>query len=103
MMRWLFIILVLLAAPAVGQPRRTFTQDDLRQAEAARDAALARVKALEQASSAAARAVTRSAYAVASDAAAVLTTARDGAIAVEADAARLVITRFSGGRWRPVP
>ena len=45
----------------------------------------------------------RSAYAVASDAAAVLTTARDGAIAVEADAARLVITRFSGGRWRPVP
>lgn len=57
MMRWLLIILVLLAAPAVGQPRRTFTQDDLRQAEAARDAALARVKALEQASSAAARAV----------------------------------------------
>ena len=57
MMRWLLIILVLLAAPAVGQPRRTFTQDDLRQAEAARDAALARVKALEQASSVAARAV----------------------------------------------
>jgi len=56
-MRWLLIILVLLAAPAVGQPRRTFTQDDLRQAEAARDAALARVKALEQASSVAARAV----------------------------------------------
>jgi hypothetical protein len=57
MMRWLLIILVLLAAPAVGPPRRTFTQDDLRQAEAARDAALARVKALEQASSVAARAV----------------------------------------------
>ena len=57
MMRWLLIILVLLAAPAVGQPRRTFTQDDLRQAEAARDAALARGKALEQASSVAARAV----------------------------------------------
>ena len=57
MMRWLLIILVLLAAPAVGQPRRTFTQDDLRQAEVARDAALARVKALEQASSVAARAV----------------------------------------------
>ena len=46
MMRWLLIILVLLAAPAVGQPRRTFTQDDLRQAEAARDAALARVETI---------------------------------------------------------
>lgn len=57
MMRWLAIILVLLAAPAVGQSRRTFTQDDLRKAEAARDAALARVRTLEQASSAAARAV----------------------------------------------
>ena len=56
MMRWLAIILLLLAAPAMGQSRRTFTQDDLKKAEAARDAALARVKALEQASSAAARA-----------------------------------------------
>jgi len=55
-MRWLLIILVLLAAPAVGQTRRTYTQDDLRKAEVARDTALARVKALEQASSAAARA-----------------------------------------------
>ncbi len=56
MMRWLAIILLLLAAPAMGQSRRTFTQDDLKKAEAARDAALARVKALEQASNAAARA-----------------------------------------------
>ena len=56
MMRWLAIILVLLAAPALGQSRRTFTQEDLRKAEAARDAALARLKALEQASNAAARA-----------------------------------------------
>jgi len=56
MMRWLAIMLVLLAAPALGQSRRTFTQEDLRKAEAARDAALARLKALEQASNAAARA-----------------------------------------------
>lgn len=56
MMRWLAIILVLLAAPALGQSRRTFTQEDLRKAEAARDAALSRLKALEQASNAAARA-----------------------------------------------
>jgi len=57
MMRWLAIILVLLAAPAVGQTRRTFTQDDLKRAEAARDAALARLKALEAAAGAAAREV----------------------------------------------
>ena len=57
MMRWLAILFVLLATPALGQSRRTFTQEDLRRAEAARDAALARVKALEQASSAAERAV----------------------------------------------
>ena len=56
MMRWLVILLVLLATPALGQSRRTFTQEDLKRAEAARDAALARVKALEQASNAAARA-----------------------------------------------
>lgn len=56
MMRWLAIVLVLLAAPALGQSRRTFTQEDLRKAEAARDAALSRLKALEQASNAAARA-----------------------------------------------
>jgi septal ring factor EnvC (AmiA/AmiB activator) len=54
-MRWLAIILLLLAAPAVGQSRRTFTQDDLKKAEAARDAALARVKALEARAGAAAR------------------------------------------------
>jgi septal ring factor EnvC (AmiA/AmiB activator) len=57
MMRWLAILLVLLVPPALGQSRRTFTQEDLKRAEAARDAALARVEALEQASSAAARAV----------------------------------------------
>lgn len=57
MMRWLAILLVLLATPALGQSRRAFTQEDLKRAEAARDAALARVKALEQASSAAAREV----------------------------------------------
>lgn len=54
-MRWLAIILVLLAAPAVGQSRRTFTQDDLKKAEAARDAALARLAALEAQAGAAAR------------------------------------------------
>jgi len=56
-MRWLAILLVLLAAPALGQSRRTFTQEDLKEAEAARDAAQARVTSLEQASSAASRAV----------------------------------------------
>lgn len=63
MMRWLALILVLLAVPAagpsaMGQSRaapRTFTQDDLRKAEAARDAALARLKALEASAAAAAR------------------------------------------------
>jgi len=44
----------------------------------------------------------RAAYATAADGADVLTTARDGAVAVEADAARLVVRRFSGGRWRQV-
>jgi septal ring factor EnvC (AmiA/AmiB activator) len=58
MMRWLALMLVLLATPAVGQsraPPRTFTQDDLRKAETARDAALARLRTLEAASSNAAR------------------------------------------------
>jgi len=45
----------------------------------------------------------RSAYAAAADGAEVLTTARGGAIAIEADAAGLAMRRFSGGRWRPVP
>lgn len=58
MMRWLALIFVLLATPAVGQsrtPPKTFTQDDLRKAEGARDAALARLRTLEAASSNAAR------------------------------------------------
>lgn len=63
MMRWLALILLLLAAPAAGPsaigqsraPPRTFTQDDLRKAEAARDAAIARLKALEASAAAAAR------------------------------------------------
>lgn len=62
-MRWLALILVLLAAPAagpsaVGQSRaapKTFTQDDLKKAEAARDAAIARLKTLEASAAAAAR------------------------------------------------
>ncbi len=63
MMRWFALVLLLLAAPAaapaaVSQSRaapKSFTQDDLKKAEAARDAALARLKALETASAAAAR------------------------------------------------
>jgi septal ring factor EnvC (AmiA/AmiB activator) len=63
MMRRLLLALLVLAAPvlgpaAVSQSRaapKSFTQDDLRKAEAARDAALARLKALETASAAAAR------------------------------------------------
>jgi competence protein ComEC len=47
--------------------------------------------------------VVRSAYAAASGGAAVITTARGGAIAIEADAARLAVRQFSGGRWRPAP
>jgi competence protein ComEC len=45
----------------------------------------------------------REAYASAAAGAEVLATARDGAIAIEADAARLVVSRFRGGRWRQVP
>ena len=61
MMRWLALILVLLATPAVGQSRaapKTFTQDDLRKAEAARDAALARLRTLEAATDDATREAT---------------------------------------------
>ncbi len=50
MMRWLALVLMLLAMPAVGQARvapRTFSQDDLKKAEAARDTALARLARLE--------------------------------------------------------
>lgn len=52
------IAIALAAALATAQSRaapRTFTQDDLRKAEAARDAALARLRSLETASAAAAR------------------------------------------------
>jgi septal ring factor EnvC (AmiA/AmiB activator) len=52
------VVVALVAALATAQPRntpRTFTQDDLKTAEAARDAALARVKALEARAGAAAR------------------------------------------------
>jgi len=45
----------------------------------------------------------RDAYASAAGGAAVLQTGRAGALAVEADAAAVVVRRFSGGRWRPVP
>jgi competence protein ComEC len=45
----------------------------------------------------------RDAYAAAADGANVLRTAGEGAIAIEADAASLVVRRFSGGRWRPAP
>jgi competence protein ComEC len=45
----------------------------------------------------------REAYAAASGTAAVLVTGRSGAIAVDADAASLVVHRFSGGRWQPAP
>ena len=58
MMRRLALALLLLATPAAGQSRpapRTFSQDDLKKAEAARDAALARVKKLEAAAASASR------------------------------------------------
>jgi competence protein ComEC len=45
----------------------------------------------------------RAAYAAAAGGAEVLQTGRAGALAVEADAATLVVRRFSGGRWRQVP
>ncbi len=59
-MRRLVLVLLLLATPAAGQSRvgpRTFSQDDLKKAEAARDAALARVRKLEAASASASRAL----------------------------------------------
>jgi murein hydrolase activator len=58
MMRRLALVLLLLAMPAVGQSRaapRTFTLDDLKKAETARDAALARVAKLEAASASSSR------------------------------------------------
>lgn len=57
-MRRLALALLLLATPALAQSRagpKSFTQDDLKRAEAARDAAVARLKQLEARSSAAAR------------------------------------------------
>ena len=45
----------------------------------------------------------REAYAAAAGGAQVFQTGRAGALAVEADAAALVVRRFSGGRWRQVP
>jgi septal ring factor EnvC (AmiA/AmiB activator) len=65
-MRRLALILLLLAAPALAfaqsrtpprAPPKTFTQDDLKRAETARDAAVARLRTLEAKSSAAARAL----------------------------------------------
>jgi septal ring factor EnvC (AmiA/AmiB activator) len=58
MMRRLALALMLLAAPALAQSRaapKNFTQDDLKRAESARDAAVARLKQLEAKSSAVAR------------------------------------------------
>ena len=58
MMRRLALILLLLATPALAQSRaapKTFTQDDLKRAEAARDAAVARLRTLEARSNAVAR------------------------------------------------
>ncbi len=52
------VVIALLGAVAMGQsrtPLKTFTQDDLRKAESARDAALARLKTLEAATDVAAR------------------------------------------------
>ncbi len=57
-MRRLALALMLLATPALAQSRaapKSFTQDDLKKAEAARDAAVARLKQLEAKSSAVAR------------------------------------------------
>ncbi len=61
-MRFLALTLLVLAASASGQtpsqkPRDTYTADDLAKVEAARDAALKRLKALETASKSAAREV----------------------------------------------
>jgi septal ring factor EnvC (AmiA/AmiB activator) len=58
MMRRLALALMLLATPALAQSRaapKTFTRDDLKKAEAARDAAVSRLKQLEARSSAVAR------------------------------------------------
>ncbi len=58
MMRRLALALMLLATPALAQSRaapKSFTQDDLKRAEAARDAAVARLRTLEARSNAAAR------------------------------------------------
>ena len=60
MMRRLSLILLLLATPALAQSRaapKSFTQDDLKRAEAARDAAVARLRTLEARSNAVAREV----------------------------------------------
>lgn len=57
-MRRLALALMLLATPALAQSRaapKSFTQDDLKRAEAARDSAVARLRTLEARSSAAAR------------------------------------------------
>jgi septal ring factor EnvC (AmiA/AmiB activator) len=57
-MRRLVLALLLLATPAAGQSRpapRIFSQEDLKKAETARDAALARVRKLEAASASASR------------------------------------------------
>lgn len=57
-MRRLALALLLLATPALAQSRaapKSFTRDDLKKAEAARDAAVARLKQLEAKSSAVAR------------------------------------------------
>ena len=59
-MRRLSLILLLLATPALAQSRaapKSFTQDDLKRAEAARDAAVARLRTLEARSNAVAREV----------------------------------------------
>ncbi len=58
MMRRFALALLLLATPALAQSRaapKSFTQDDLKKAEAARDAAVARLKQLEAKSNAVAR------------------------------------------------
>ncbi|HEV7691878.1 MAG TPA: peptidoglycan DD-metalloendopeptidase family protein [Hyphomonadaceae bacterium] len=58
MMRALAIVLCLMASPAVAQQsakRDTYTQDDLKRVEAARDNALKRLRVLEKAAGAAAR------------------------------------------------
>ena len=73
-MRRLVLALLLLATPAAGQSRpaaRIFSQEDLKKAETARDAALARVRKLEAASASASRdlaAIDRDMLAAAADA-----------------------------------